>query len=123
LDYQGSTSLDVLPWVDEYGCENPSNSMLKESQTNVAFIVRRGECDYYTKAINAKLVGTKLVIVILSDLKSNPEEVIPVVPLNVKQRKFQKCILRCLMFLDSTNIPPVIVVSKEDGDLIFEQLN
>ena len=45
-----------------------------------AYIVKRGDCNYYQKAVNAHKVGAKLVIVVLNDEDEDPETVIPVKP-------------------------------------------
>lgn len=74
-------------WNSETGCTDPGYSILSEKDMNFAYLMKRGECNYYTKALNAKKAQARLVIVALGQENEDPSSVIPVGPLDLKHRK------------------------------------
>jgi len=91
LDYQAQTNYYVKYWPGDYGCEKPDmeakgfrEDLHDTDIKNKAYIMKRGECGFYQKALNAQLAGANLVLVILGE-GEDPESIIPIGP---KHRKF-----------------------------------
>jgi hypothetical protein len=90
LDYQAQANYYVKYWPDEYGCEEPdmtkpeySEDKFNTDKYNKAYILRRGNCSFYQKALNAQKANAQLVIVVLEE-NQDPNTIIPIGP---KHRK------------------------------------
>lgn len=90
LDYQAQANYYVKYWPDEMGCEKPDmNSKAfdevhnNQDAKNKAYIMKRGGCGFYQKAMNAHIANGQLVIVVL-DEGEDPNSIIPIGP---KHRK------------------------------------
>ena len=87
-----------------------------EKNYNTAFLMVRGGCTYFQKAEMVRKAGGNLAIVSLLDEETNPEQVIPISPKPCKNFVLNLT----LTFLETENIPPLILINKKDGDLLFK---
>lgn len=89
LDYQSKTAMILKKWDTEDGCNPPSDDMMisedDQQRGLYAFIMKRGGCTYYQKALNVHSAGGRLAIVMFNDEAEDPEGVIPIGP---KHRKW-----------------------------------
>ena len=107
VDYQATVNVEVFSWSSEYGCTAPTDAILQINSTHLkAFIMKRGTCSYRQQAINAHRAGARLVIVYRDDDR-DIHDTIPVNPEFGKEFK----------------LPPAVIVSKKDGDLMTKLLS
>lgn len=110
MDYQTKEKFVIRTFPnDEYGCEYDGYEHEKEQiyeKSHIAFLFKRGNCPYVTKALNARRAGAAMTIVYLDSQDENARNIIPIAPKNM-----------------ADNVPPVVVINYEDGVQLKTALN
>lgn len=120
VDYQAKSRIRLKLWSDETGCTEPTKDILNTHNTPTAYLMKRGGCNYYQKAKNVHIAGGRLAVVMVNKEDQDPKDIIPIVPnyINAKTGQF----FYFNDFLESKNIPPVVIIEKNIGDILRKTL-
>jgi hypothetical protein len=128
LDYQAQANYYVEYYSGGTGCTPIIKSSTESEEDNgdyatmnKAYIVKRGECEFYTKAKFAGKENAKLVIVVL-DEHDDPKDIIPISTKDSNKDIFKnQFIFRNFFNLssDSDVIPPLILIPFASGNKLL----